>query len=60
MSYLDIVRKCSVCENCGACDYEYETETGEFSGDYGPLPDAIIRQARERDRENRDRMEGLL
>jgi hypothetical protein len=38
MSYKNIPRKCSVCQGCGACDYEYEVEElREISGDYNPF-----------------------
>ena len=36
MSYPNIPRKCSVCQCCGACDYEYEIENNCISGDYNP------------------------
>lgn len=46
MSYPNIVRKCSVCEGCGSCDYEYEVEyLGEISGDYSPLPHEFLASA---------------
>lgn len=43
MSYANIVRKCSVCEGCGSCDYEYEVEyLGKISGEYSPVPHAFL------------------
>jgi len=43
MSYKNISRKCSVCQGCGACDYEYEIEElGEISGDYNPFMASLM------------------
>lgn len=42
MSYSNIVRKCSVCQCCGACDYEHELENNCVSGDYNPVLAALM------------------
>jgi hypothetical protein len=44
MSYKGITRKCSVCQGCGACDYEHELELGEISGDYNPMMAAMMKR----------------
>jgi len=45
MSYKNIPRKCSVCQCCGACDYEYEVEElGEISGDYNPMIASLMKK----------------
>jgi len=54
MSYKNISRKCSVCQGCGACDYEYEVEElGEISGDYNPLM-ALLMEKRTGEQKQRD------
>jgi len=44
MSYKNIPRKCSVCQCCGTCDYEYELELGEISGDYNPMMASLMKK----------------
>jgi len=44
MSYWNIPRKCSVCQGCGACDYEHELELGEISGDYNPTMASLMKK----------------
>lgn len=54
MSYPGIVRKCSVCQCCGMCDWEHEAEAGDFSGDYNPVAASLMRK--ETNRQERERL----
>ena len=44
MSYPNIQRKCSVCQCCGMCDYEYEIENDCLSGDYDPMMASLMKK----------------
>lgn len=44
MSYMNITRKCSVCQGCGSCDYEHELELGEISGDFDPVIASMMKK----------------
>lgn len=45
MTYKNIHRKCSVCQCCGACDYEHEVEElGEISGEYSPMMARLMKK----------------
>ena len=53
MSYRNIHRKCSVCQCCGACDYEHELELGEISGDFNPMAASLMKKTtKSQDEEN--------
>ena len=43
MSYWNIRRNCSVCQQCGMCDYRHEVEVlGKISGDYSPMAASLM------------------
>jgi len=54
LSYYNISRKCSVCQGCGACDYEHEIELGIISGDYNPIIGELIFIDADNDKEAED------